>query len=124
MNDPLQVALSSLSQVIDAPVAPGPQLGNWRWTVRQRLAAVREGLSHETARAQDGWAVAREGSVLRERSALMTRIAELGPEVLATPEVDRMRAELRRLVADVNHHCQRLKAVAWDEAEVDFGGSE
>lgn len=124
MNDPLQAALAGLSQVIEAPCAPGTQAGNWRWTVRQRLGQLREGLSAETARAHDGWAVAREGSVLRERYTLMKRIAELGPLVLENPELDAVRHDVRRLVADVHHHRQRLQNVAWDEAEVDFGGSE
>lgn len=124
MNDPLQAALAGLSQVIEAPCAPGTQAGNWRWTVRQRLGLLRDGLSHETAIAHDGWAVAREGSVLRERYALMKRISELGPEVLHTPELEHVRHEVRRLLADVHHHRQRLHDVQWDEAEVDFGGSE
>jgi len=124
MYDPLTTALNGLSQVIDAPCAPGTQAGNWRWTVRQRLGQLRDGLSHESAKAHDGWAVAREGSVLRERYALMKRISELGPLVLENPELEAVRHDVRRLLADVHHHRQRLHDVAWDEAEVDFGGSE
>lgn len=124
MNDPLQVALNGLAQAIEAPRAAGAALGNWRWTVRQRLAAVRDGLARETAHAHDGWAVAREYAVLRERNALMTRLVALGPMVLESPEVDRIRIELKRLLADINHHRQRIRDLVYDEVEIEFGGSE
>jgi hypothetical protein len=124
MNDPLAVALNGLAQALDAPTASGAALGNWRWTVRQRMAAVREGLARESAQAADGWAVAREYSVLRERNALMSRLATLGPRVLDSPEVERIRGELKRLVGDINHHRQRLHDLVYDEVEIEFGGSE
>lgn len=124
MAEQLDAALSGLGRALDTPCAPGTATGNWRWTVRQRLGAVRDGLTLETALAHDGWARAREGSVLRERSALMMRIAELGPTVLDNPDVESVRDQVRRLLNDIRHHRQRLSAVAWDEAEVDFGGSE
>jgi len=124
MNDPLQAALNGLAQALDAPRASGAALGNWRWTVRQRMASVREGLARESAHAADGWAVAREYSVLRERNALMSRLATMGPRVLDAPEVERIRNELKRLIGDINHHRQRLHDLVYDEVEIEFGGSE
>ncbi|QIX25262.1 hypothetical protein ncot_00670 [Nocardioides sp. JQ2195] len=124
MRDDVQRALAALSQLIEAPTAAGTALGNWRWTVRQRLSAVRDGLALESARATEGWLVAREGSLLRERTALMTRLSALGPTVLQASDVSMVREELRRIVADISHHRQRLHDLAYDEVELELGGSE
>jgi hypothetical protein len=124
MNDPMQAALSALAQAVDAPRSAGATQGNWRWTVRQQMAAVRDALGRESAHARDGWAVAREYSVLRERQSLMTRLAQLGPMVLEASDLEPVRAELKRLVADLAHHRQRLRDLVYDEVEIEFGGSE
>ena len=124
MRDQVQHALAALGQLVDAPEVSGTALGNWRWTVRQRLAAVREGLAQESAQAADGWLVAREVSVLRERTALMTRLAALSPDVLAAPDVAEVRDALRRIIADTSHHRQRLTDLAYDEVGLELGGSE
>lgn len=124
MRDQVQHALAALAQMLDAPDSTGPALGNWRWTVRQRLTAVRDGLALESAQAADGWLIAREVSVLKERSALMTRLSVLGPAVLETADVNQVRDELRRIVADISHHRQRLRDLAYDEVEMELGGSE
>ena len=124
MKDTMQTALQGLAQALDAPRTSGAALGNWRWTVRQRMATVRDGLARESAHARDGWAVAREYSVLRERNALMSRLSVLGPAVLEAPEVERIRGDLKRLLSDIVHHTQRLHDLAYDEVEIEFGGSE
>lgn len=124
MKDPMQLALNGLAQAIDAPPVSGTALGNWRWTVRQRIAAVRDALGREQAQAADGWAVAKEYNVLRERNALMMRLSMMGPMVLESPEPDRLRIELRRLLNDLSHHCQRIHDLVYDEVEIEFGGSE
>lgn len=124
MKDQMQHALTALAQLIEVPEPSGAALGNWRWTVRQRLTAVREVLAQESAQAADGWLVAREGSVLRERSALMARLAALGPAVLQGEDVAAVREELRRMVGDLQHHRQRLRDLAYDEVELELGGSE
>lgn len=124
MNDSLQLALNGLVQAIDAPPAGGTALGNWRWTVRQRMATVRDGLARESTHARDGWAVAREYSVVRERNNLMSRLSTLGPRVLDSAEVEPVRVELKRLVGDIAHHRQRVHDLVYDEVEIEFGGSE
>lgn len=124
MRDDVQRSLAALSQLVEAAPGPGAALGNWRWTVRQRLAAVRDGLGLESARAADGWLVAREVSVLRERTALMMRLSALGPAVLEAADVSSVRDDLRRIVADIARHRQRLHDLAYDEVEMELGGSE
>jgi hypothetical protein len=117
-------AMQRLRLALDAPRRPGVSLGNWRWVVRQRMAAVRDGLVAETGNPEEGWLVARGGSVLRERNALLGRLSALGPSVLESPDVEQVRNELLRLLLDVSHHVQRLHDLAYDEVELELGGSE
>lgn len=116
-------ALRALEQAI-APPRPGTPVGNWRWSVRQRLVGVREALVLEDAGATNTWLVARNGNALRERHTLVSRVASLGSDVLDRPDMDRLRAELRRLVTDLNHHVQHLNDLAYDDVELELGGEE
>lgn len=117
-------ALHRLTVALDAPPLDGIQLGNWRWVVRQRMAGVRDALVSEGEQPVDGWLAARRGAALRERNALIGRLSRLGPAVLESPEVETVKEELRRLVVDISHHCQRLHDLAYDEVEMEIGGSE
>jgi len=116
-------ALRALEQAI-VPPRPGTPVGNWRWSVRQRLTGVREALANEDAGSSDAWLSARTGSALRERHTLVGRVVSLGSDVLDRPDVDRLRAELRRLVADLNHHLQHLNDLAYDDVELELGGED
>ena len=120
----LQTALQGLAQAIDAPRTPGTPLGNWRWTVRQRMAALREVLVREPGEAGDGWLAARESTVLRDRNALVMRLTVLGQRVLESPEVEQVRVDLKRLLTDVTHYLQKLHDLAYDAVEIELGGSE
>jgi hypothetical protein len=120
----LPAALQSLDQALDAPRRPGIPLGNWRWLVRQRMAGVRDALVGEAAGSDDGWLAARGGTAFRERNALLSRLSTLGPQILETPDVEATRIELKRLVMDVQRHVQRLNDLAYDEVELELGGSE
>ena len=81
-------ALLSLEQALDAPHYAGATLGQWRWTVRQRMAVVRDALIDETDHPVDGWLVARGGAAIRERNTLLDRLTALGSPVLESAEVD------------------------------------
>ncbi|MGH3362507.1 MAG: hypothetical protein ACRDOM_08630 [Nocardioides sp.] len=120
----LQTALNGLVQAVDAPRLHGRALGNWRWTVRQRMAEVRDLLLNEADHPADGWLAARGGAARRERTGLLMRLTELGGPVLESPDVERVRSELQRLLADIVHHIQRLHDLAYDEVELELGGSE
>lgn len=97
----------------------------WRWQVRRQLSAVRDALLDSNGLdAGDGWLTARGGSVRRERDALLDRVARLGPAVLASPDVPRLRQELHRLRVDLARHLQHRRDLAWDEVELELGGSE
>lgn len=120
----LFTALQGLEQALDAPRRTGVPLGNWRWTVRQHMAAVRDGLVGETLGADDGWLAARGGAAFRERNTLLARLTALCPRVLDNPDVETTRIEAKRLVVDIRHHLQRLRDLAYDEVELELGGSE
>ena len=120
----MTTAMQGLQQALDAPRRPGVSLGTWRWNVRQRMAAVRDALIAETGHGGEGWLAAREGGLLRERTALLHRLSALGPQVLEDPHVERVHSELHRLITDVAHHVQRIHDLAYDEVELELGGSE
>ena len=119
-------ALERLQHVLDAPYADGQPtaVGTWRWQVRQRMAALRDALVDQPPMGGEAWLVARGGSMLRERHALLARLGELSPRVLESPEIEEVRAEIRRLLADISHHIQRVHDLAYDEVELELGGSE
>jgi hypothetical protein len=88
------------------------------------MAAVRDVLSGEVAGPEDGWLAARGGRAFRERNTLLGRMSALGPQVLENPDVERVRSELKRLVADIARHMQRLNDLVYDDVEIELGGSE
>jgi hypothetical protein len=88
------------------------------------MAGVRDALVSETQEPVDGWLVARGGAAIRERNALLARLTSLGTPVLESPEVEQVRADLKRLLTDISHHFQRLHDLAYDEVELELGGSE
>ena len=117
-------AMTALHRALDVPPEPGIALGNWRWTIRQRLADVREVLIRESEHPDDAWLAARGTAALRERTALVARMGDLAPQVLESPDVDRVREALLRLLGDIDRHFQKLRDLAYDDVEMEFGGSE
>lgn len=125
----MTAALRALEQAVEAPRGGGTgsdpvSVGNWRWTVRQRMVAVRDVLVGEGGDPEDGWLAARGGRAFRERNALLGRMSALGPQVLENPDVERVRADLRRLVSDIARHLQRVNDLVYDDVELELGGSE
>ncbi|GAA1780116.1 hypothetical protein GCM10009795_027900 [Nocardioides hankookensis] len=120
----LPAAMQSLSLAVDAYGAPGVSVGQWRWRVRQQMATVRDALVAEAGNGADGWTVARQGGMLRERNALLARVGSLGSRVLEHPDPDAVHLDVQRLLVDVGHHAQRLHDLAYDEVELELGGSE
>jgi hypothetical protein len=116
--------LAELHEALDAPRQPSAAQGPWRWTVRRRMASVRDGLEREPDGDTDGWLSARHGRSARERAALLVRLHALGPQVLEADDVEGVRTELKRLLSDIDHHVQRRNDLAYDEVELEIGGSE
>ncbi len=88
------------------------------------MTTVRDALMQATSATDDGWLAARGGAAFRERNALLGRLGDLGTEVLENPDVDEVQALVLRLVHDVSHHLQKVHDLAYDEVELELGGSE
>ena len=88
------------------------------------MAGVRDALMNEADHGADGWLAARGVTILRERNALVARLSDLGPAVLESPDVTQVHADLKRLAVEISRHCQRLHDLAYDEVELELGGSE
>src|SRR5690349_17262402 len=113
-------ALTGLQDALDADTGDG----RWRWTVRRGLGPVRDTLLRERLHPVDGWLSARHSRSAREREALLRRLAAYGPLVLEHPDPAEVRDGLRRLLVDIDHHVQREHDLAYDEVELEIGGSE
>jgi hypothetical protein len=98
--------------------------GAWRWNVRRHLVPVRERLLREHTHRRNAWLSARAAQALRERDTLLARLNELSSQVLVTPDVEALTAQLSRLLVDIEHHAQRLHDLAYDDVELEIGGSE
>jgi hypothetical protein len=116
----LEHAILGLEQALETP----RRHHVWRWLVRNRLAGVKEALSGEASRGGDAWLAARELSLHRDRNAMLRRVAALGPQVLETPDVEVVLADLRRLVHDLERYRQRLNDLVYDAVSLELGGSE
>jgi hypothetical protein len=116
----LEHAIIGLQQALDTP----RRHQMWRWLVRHRMAGVKEALAMEHSRGGDAWLAAREIMLTRERDGLLRRLAALGPQVLDAPDVEPVRGELLRLVADLERHRQRLNDLVYDTVSLELGGSE
>jgi len=123
-STPLTDALTGLSAAAQVPRRDGAPTTTWRWSVRQRMGPVRDALMQESSGSDDGWLAARGGAAFRERNVLLARLGDLGSRVLEDPDVDAVRADVERLVTDVTHHVQRVNDLAYDEVELELGGSE
>ncbi|GGD12706.1 hypothetical protein [Nocardioides daphniae] len=115
--DALTRAIADLDRLADGP------LGVWRATLLARLDEVRELLVVESPGPVD-WLEARRSVAVRERNVLLDRLTVQRHQVLGVEDVDRTSYEVRRLVADVRRHLQRLHDIAYDEVEFEAGGSE
>jgi hypothetical protein len=116
----LEHAIIGLKQALDTP----RRHHMWRWLVRHRMAGVKEALAMEHTREGDAWLAAREIMLVRERDTLMRKLGSLGPQVLEAPDVEPVRRQLVRLVADLERHRQRLNDLVYDTVSLELGGSE
>jgi hypothetical protein len=116
----LDHAIGSLAQALERP----RRQQMWRWLVRHRVAGVLDALADEQAHAVDAWLTPRQVALARERDALLHRLDRLGGQVAETPDVEPLRRELRRLLAELERHHQRLNDLVYDGVALELGGSE
>jgi hypothetical protein len=116
----LENAITALQHAVGGP----PRQHTWRWLVRHRLAGVKDALVTEGSGEADAWLAAREQTLHRERDALLLRITAIGPQVLESPDLDAVCAELHRLVGSLQRYLQRLNDLVYDSVSLEIGGSE
>jgi hypothetical protein len=85
---------------------------------------LRNQLDPEAPSPWQEWAAARSGAIMRERTALLARMSTLDSGIGETEDVEHLRGDLKRLLTDVHRHLQRLSDLAYDDVELELGGSE
>jgi hypothetical protein len=119
--------MTALTASLEDLLRPGhdrDNLGAWRWSVRRHLVPVRDRLLREHPDRRETWLSARTARTLRERDELITRLNALASQVLVTDDVDDLADRLSRLLADIARHHQRVQDLAYDDVELEIGGSE
>jgi hypothetical protein len=119
--------MTAMTASLDDLLRPGLErenLGAWRWSVRRHLVPVRDRLLRDHPDRREAWLSARAARTLRERDELLMRLNALASQVLVAPDVEDLRDRLSRLRVDIAHHHQRVHDLAWDDVELEIGGSE
>ncbi|HET7385532.1 MAG TPA: hypothetical protein VFJ19_02565 [Nocardioidaceae bacterium] len=125
----LDHALLGLRHAVEAP----RRNQMWRWLVRHRIAGVKDALSSQRPSGSGGrdsreiavmGLTAREGTLFRERDALMARLGEVGPQVLDAPDLEQVHHDMQRLMVDLEHYRQRTNDLLYDAVSWELGGSE
>jgi hypothetical protein len=98
--------------------------GAWRWSVRRHLVPVRDRLLREHPDRREAWLSARATRALRERDELLARLSGLTSQVMVAADLDTLADRLSRLLVDIEHHHQRVHDLAYDDVELEIGGSE
>jgi hypothetical protein len=121
--------MTETTETLDDLLRPGHALDNvgaWRWSVRRHLVPVRDRLLRDHPDRREAWLSARAARTLRERDELLTRLNSLASQVLAekVEDLGEVAERLSRLLVDIAHHHQRVHDLAWDDVELEIGGSE
>ena len=118
------LALQRLQSLLARGPAENAQDRAWRWDVHRALTSVREELSGEQPRVREQWLAARGRRVASERDRLLARVSEAGSTTLHAQDLTELGTDLHRLGSDLARHAQRLTDLAWDDVELEIGGSE
>ena len=117
---PLETAIRELRQILAADcTAP-----EWRWNVRRRLSEVKDALSAPQAGQPEAWLAARTQLSHRDLIQLQARAVALSSGVLDKLETEAIVHRVRRLLADLEHHVQRVHDLVYDSVSLELGGSE
>lgn len=127
---PVRARLSALDAAIaelGAALRPhegGMEEYRWKSQLRRRLAAVRESLNASPPLATEAWLAERSECAERMRRRLLMRVSVLGSGVIDRLGAEAARAELERLVVDLQHYVQRTHDLFYDTVSLELGGSE
>ena len=119
--------MTAMTASLEDLLRPGhhrDNVGAWRWSVRRQLVPVRDRLLRDHPDRREAWLSARAARTLREQEELLTRLNTLAAQVLVAPDVEDVADRLSRLLVDIAHHHQRVHDLAYDDVELEIGGSE
>ena len=119
--------MTATTPSLDALLRPGTihdNPGAWRWSVRRHLVPVRDRLLREHPDRREAWLSARATRALRERDELLARLNGLTAQVMVVDDLQDLADRLSRLLVDIDHHHQRVHDLAYDDVELEIGGSE
>jgi hypothetical protein len=115
-----ETAITGLAQALERP----RRHHMWRWLVRHRLDGVRDALVEESVRGGDAWLAPREDTLLRERDSLLQGLDALAIRVMELPDIEDVRRDVKRVVADLDRHRRRHSDLVYDSVALELGGSE
>ena len=118
------LALQRFQSLLARGPAENAQDRAWRWDMHRALTSVREELSGEQPGVREQWLAARGRRVASERDRLLARVSEAGSTTLHAQDLTELGTDLHRLGSDLARHAQRLTDLAWDDVELEIGGSE
>jgi hypothetical protein len=118
------MAMSATLEDLLRPDSDRDNAGAWRWSIRRHLVPVRDRLLREHPDRREAWLSARATRALRERDELLARLNGLTSQVMTAPNLDDLADRLSRLLVDIEHHHQRIHDLAYDDVELEIGGSE
>jgi membrane protein required for beta-lactamase induction len=116
----LDQAIFGLQQALNRP----RRHQMWRWLVRHRVTGVYDALVGENARSVDAWLASRQRTLMREREVLLDKLDRVNRQLTDATDVEPVRIELQRLVAELERHRQRLNDLVYDTVSLELGGSE
>jgi hypothetical protein len=116
----LETAIRELRQIL-ASDCTAPE---WRWNVRGRLSEVKDALAPPEGRPPEAWLTARTQLSNRDRHQLQARVVALSAVVLDKLDPESIVYQVRRLLADLEHHVQRVHDLVYDSVSLELGGSE
>ena len=117
----LEQAIHDLESAAEDSTTASANPGAWRTAIRDRLLRVHAGMT-EPLGSRDGWLVARAQHVDRDRCALLERITDTSTRMSEARPTTTVLPEILRLARDLSHYGRRLRALDYDDVELELGG--
>lgn len=120
MTPTLDLAITDLHRALDVGAVTRPEARQRQ--LLQALARTCAALDAESTRTHHGWLTPRAQRLHRECEQLLASLQ--ATTIHVTEDDPGLADEVRRLVADLEHHRQRVNDLVYDDVEGEIGGSE
>lgn len=119
MTPTLDLAITDLHRALDTGPVARPEARQRQ--LLQALARTCAALDAESTRTDHGWLTPRAQRLRRECAQLLEALQ--ATTIHVTEDDPGLPEEVRRLVADLEHHRQRVNDLVYDDVEGEIGGS-